>query len=178
MVTTRPSALPEAQQSPQPYRITSKMPEYVTVFQISSGSSGLPFAYLGLLPLVLGAILAIGKWRFRWHQPNWLLPVFLSAFGVMWMFLVSGPVITKGSDVFDALRTGRYSLVEGTVTDFHPMPYEGHDNECFTVQVQRFCYSEYIVSQGFHNAASHGGPIRPGIHVRIAYVGPTILRLQ
>ena len=40
-------------------------------------------------------------------------------------------------------------------------------------------YSDYDeVTSGFHNAASHGGPIRPGIHVRIAYLGPTILRLQ
>lgn len=50
--------------------------------------------------------------------------------------------------------------------------------KCFTVKAQRFCYSDYEVTPGFHNAASHGGPIRAGIHVRIAYLGPAILRLQ
>jgi hypothetical protein len=96
----------------------------------------------------------------------------------MWIFLVSGPILTEGSDAFAAFRTGHYSLVEGTVTSFHPMPYEGHDAECFTVEARRFCYSDYEVTPGFHNAASHGGPIRAGVHVRIAYLGPVILRLQ
>lgn len=155
------------------------MPDYVTVFQISSGSAGLPFALLGLVPLIIGAVLIVGKWRFDWRRPNWLFAVFSCAFGIIWIFFVGGQILTKGSDAFTAFRTGQYSIVEGIVTDFHPMPYEGHDNECFTVETQRFCYSGYDeVTSGFHNAASHGGPIRPGIHVRVAYLGPTILRLQ
>jgi hypothetical protein len=154
------------------------MPDYVTVFQISSGSAGLPFALLGLVPLIIGAILIVGKWRFHWHRPNWLFAVFSCGLGIVWIFLVSGPILIEGSDTFTAFRTGQYSLVEGTVTDLHPMPYEGHDEECFTVETKRFCYSDYVVTPGFHNAASHGGPIRVGVHVRIAYLGPTILRLQ
>jgi hypothetical protein len=58
------------------------------------------------------------------------------------------------------------------------MPYEGHDQECFSVHSQRFCYSDYHVTPGFHNTASHGGPIRAGIPVRVAYSGPVILRLD
>jgi hypothetical protein len=167
------------EQADSPNRIESfQVPNYVTVFQISRGSSGLPFALLGLLPLVLGAILAIGKWRFHWRQPSWLFPVFFSASGCLWIFFVSVPILTEGTDAFTAFRTGQYSLVEGTVADFHPMPYEGHDEECFTVEARRFCYSDYVVTPGFHNTVSHGGPIRAGIHVRIAYVGATILRLQ
>jgi hypothetical protein len=34
------------------------------------------------------------------------------------------------------------------------------------------------VTPGFHNTASHGGPIRGGIHVRVAHLGGTILRLE
>ena len=78
---------------------------------------------------------------------------------------------TKHWPVTAAFRAGQYSLVEGTVADFHPMPYEGHNEECFTVEDQRFCYSDYVVTPGFHNTASHGGPIPAGIHVRIAYLG-------
>src|SRR5579864_5525043 len=153
------------------------MPDYVTVFQISSGSAGFPFALLGLLPLIVGVVVIVGKWRFHWRRPNWLYAVCSCAFGTIWIFLVSGPILTEGTDAFAAFRTGQYSLVEGTVKDFHPMPYEGHDEECFSVEVQRFCYSDYnAATPGFHNAASHGGPIRAGIHVRIAYLGPTILR--
>jgi hypothetical protein len=47
----------------------------------------------------------------------------------MWIFLVSGPVLTEGTDAFAAFQAGQYSFVEGTVTEFHPMPYEGHDDE-------------------------------------------------
>ena len=94
------------------------------------------------------------------------------------MFLATGPILTEGTDVFRAFQTGQYAIVEGTVEDFHPMPYEGHDEECFTVGSQRFCYSDYIVTPGFRNAASHGGPIRSGIHVRVAYLGGNILRLE
>jgi hypothetical protein len=159
------------------YNVISTMSDYVTVFQISSGSTGLPFALMGLVPLIIGAILIAGKWRFHWRRPNWLFAVFSCAFGIIWIFFV-GEILTKGSDSFTAFRTGQYSIVEGIVTDFHPMPYEGHDDECFTVEAQRFCYSDYVITSGFHNAASHGGPIRSGIHVRVGYLGPTILRLQ
>ena len=154
------------------------MPDYVTVFQISSGSSGFPFALLGLVPLIIGGILLVGKWLFRWRQPNWIFAIFLVGLGLMWIYLVSGPILTQGKDAFTAFQAGQYSLVEGTVRDFHPMPYEGHEEECFTVETNRFCYSDYEVTPGFHNTASHGGPMRSGIHVRIAHLGPTILRLQ
>jgi hypothetical protein len=58
------------------------------------------------------------------------------------------------------------------------MPYEGHEYECFSVHLHRFCYSDYMAVPGFRNTASHGGPIRPGIAVRVTYVGASILRLE
>jgi hypothetical protein len=58
------------------------------------------------------------------------------------------------------------------------MPYEGHQDECFSVQNQRFCYSDYEIAPGFHNATSHGGPIRADLPVRIAYRDGRILRLE
>ena len=77
-----------------------------------------------------------------------------------------------------AYQRGEFQTVEGAVFDFHPMPYEGHQDECFSVQDQRFCYSDYDIAPGFHNAASHGGPIRSGLQVRIAYREGVILRLD
>jgi hypothetical protein len=154
------------------------MPDYVPVFQICSGTASLPFALIGLVPLGIGIIVALGKWRFSWSRPGWFSTIFYCAFGIMWILLVGRPLLTNGSDAFTAFRTGQYAVVEGAVMDFHPMPYEGHEDECFTVKTQRFCYSDYEVTSGFHNAASRGGPIRAGIHVRIAYLGGTILRLE
>jgi hypothetical protein len=64
-------------------------------------------------------------------SPGLAFPGFLCAFGIMWMFVASGPVLVEGRDAFTAFQNGQYSVVEGTVEDFHPMPYEGHDDECF-----------------------------------------------
>lgn len=73
---------------------------------------------------------------------------------------------------------GQYSVVEGIVTDFHPMPYSGHQMETFSVNGVQFSYSDYVIVPCFNNTASHGGPIRQGLHVRIAYSGDCILRLE
>jgi hypothetical protein len=75
-------------------------------------------------------------------------------------------------------RDHQYSVVEGTVENFKPMPYEGHENESFTVKGVRFEYSDYAVSPGFNKTSSHGGPIKQGIQVRISHIGNVILRLE
>jgi hypothetical protein len=64
------------------------------------------------------------------------------------------------------------------VRNFKPMPYAGHAEESFDVAGVPFRYSDYQVSVGFNNTASHGGPIREGLPVRISFVGNTILRLE
>ncbi|WP_321478181.1 hypothetical protein [uncultured Paludibaculum sp.] len=157
------------------------MPEYVIAFEISRQYSSPPFGLLGLLSLLAGIIILFGKLRLKWRRPAWPLPCFLCVFGVLWFWVVSVSVRNEESRAQAALaafQSGRYSVVDGVVTEFHPMPYNGHDSECFSVRSERFCYSDYIASPGFHNAASHGGPIRPGLSVRVTYLGPTILRLE
>jgi hypothetical protein len=64
-----------------------------------------------------------------------------------------------------------YEVAEGYVTNFHPMPIEGHQHESFLLDGQYFEYSDYETSFGFNNTASHGGPIRKnGQYLRISYV--------
>ncbi len=79
------------------------------------------------------------------------------------------------------LGAGRCSVAEGPVTDFVSTPYSGyggHSSERFTVNGKRFSYSDIDVTSGFHNTATHGGPIREGLYVRINYSGNLILRLE
>jgi len=76
------------------------------------------------------------------------------------------------------LSKGRVFCGRGSSQNFRPMPYEGHQDECFSVQAQTFCYSDYVVTVGFNNSASHGGPIREGLRVRVSYIGNTIIRLE
>jgi len=151
---------------------------YVTVYQVSGQSMDWSFVLPGLISLAFSAITIFGKLRFNWKQPSWPLSIFACCFGVIWLSAATIPTMHETSAALSAFQRGDYELVEGPVTDFDPMPYEGHRPECFSVQDRRFCYSDYEISPGFHNAASHGGPIRAGLQVRIAYVGNTILRLE
>jgi len=50
--------------------------------------------------------------------------------------------------------------------------------ERFVVNGHHYEYSDYVVSAGFNNTQSHGGPIREGITVRIADVRGKIARLE
>jgi hypothetical protein len=77
-----------------------------------------------------------------------------------------------------ALRDGRATVVEGRVYDFDPMPFSGHKMECFKVQDRCFCYSDFVVTQGFNQTRSHGGPIYEGLQVRVHHVGSAIARLE
>lgn len=89
---------------------------------------------------------------------------------------------SQTNDALKAFQSGQYSVVEGPVTNFDPMPFEGHKLECFSVREERFCYSDYVVTPGFRNTASHGGPIRSGLLVRVGYrktgIRNTILLLE
>jgi len=96
---------------------------------------------------------------------GWVFVIFASG----WTLLVFVFTYSSYRESIEAYRTGKYSIVEGVVEDFRPMPYEGHQSECFRVDKERFCYSDYEVSPAFNQSASHGGPIRVGLPVRIAY---------
>lgn len=72
--------------------------------------------------------------------------------------------------------------VEGRVVAFRPAPAEGHQNETFVVTGVPFSYSDYVITGGFNQTRSHGGPIREGLRVRITYVrsraGNIVVRLE
>jgi hypothetical protein len=104
-----------------------------------------------------------------------------------WIFLLCGIVVTifvlagtylQYTSALNDYKKGNYNIVDGIVTDFVPMPYTGHSYECFTVNTRRFCYADPMGTPGFNNTRSHGGPIRPGLHVRVSYVGNVILKLE
>jgi hypothetical protein len=153
-------------------------PEYVTVYQISKESTDWSFALAGGIPLLVGIVIIFGKRRLGWNQPNWVLPIFACGFGLLWLCTAGLSVVNGDSQALNVFQRGDYQIVEGNVTDFKPMPYEGHQEECFSVQDKQFCYSDYVIAPGFRNTASHGGPIRSGLPVRIAFSGGSILRLE
>jgi hypothetical protein len=156
---------------------------YTTVFDVTqSGYRQWWFPAFGLIFIVVGLALPfLIRVRLFRKPPAWMeswFPVVFVGFALLWT-LVS--LAGTASDYFGLardLRAGKCEVVEGLVEQFDPMPYEGHKDESFVVAGHRFHYSDYEVSAGFNQSASHGGPIREGSHVRIRCTGNRIARLE
>jgi hypothetical protein len=152
--------------------------EYHTIFTVLQKSP--PWQKLVVIPAmaIIGAAVAIGIIIQRMARPALVLTVY-AIFLLFAFYLFSGSGVrdmyTRAKNTYE---TGQYSVMEGTVTDFHPMPYSGHQEESFAINGVRFSYSDYILIPCFNNTTSHGGPIHEGLRVRIAYSGNCILKLE
>ena len=130
--------------------------------------------FLGLA--VIGALGVVNQRRGR--LPRLVMPFAALVWASCWSSVLY-PQYRELSACRQRLRTGAVQVVEGTVQEFVPMPYISNQPESFVVGGVRFSYSDFDLSQcGFRNTASHGGPVRPGLHVRITYSGNSILRLE
>ncbi|HEX8904265.1 MAG TPA: hypothetical protein VF771_05445 [Longimicrobiaceae bacterium] len=93
--------------------------------------------------------------------------------------LLSGMIIVGDTNAAKSrYRRGDYSVAEGTVSGFIPGSERDHREEEFSVGGQQFRYSSTALSPYFHRTAEKGGPIRPGLRVRISHVNGDILRLE
>jgi len=99
-------------------------------------------------------------------------------FALLWTYASYSQTYPSYRRLLEATRSGRVQIVEGFVEKFHPMPKGGHDAEHFEVGGVTFGYSDYANHGGFNNTVSHGGPMREGLYVRIAYVDRRIVRLE
>lgn len=90
----------------------------------------------------------------------------------MLLFLCSVTVyISEYCDMKQALADGNVLEVEGVVEQYHGMPLEGHDTEHFEINGVYFEYSNFEVTNGYHQPASYGGVIKEnGQHLKIKYV--------
>ncbi|MES2063755.1 MAG: hypothetical protein V4456_17645 [Bacteroidota bacterium] len=92
------------------------------------------------------------------------------------LYIFSSINIASFVNAQDAYKNNKLLFVEGRVSDYSPMPYEGHQNEYFKVKNVAFQFSDFEEGiGGYHNAASHGGVIKPNLYVRIGYY-PTDFR--
>jgi len=126
-----------------------------------------------------------GLYHKRHEGPRFLL-AFLAVIGVpfiaFWIFGTATDTYGAYAGMRDALRDRRYVRVEGTVENFHPGDVDGHEEESWTVKsgghVHRYAYAHTRLTPGFRKVAARGGPIRPGLRVRIAEVDGYIARLE
>jgi len=144
---------------------------YVTVFDATTQPlRHWSFFAFGLVGIGFGVLFALLQRRHR--VTRW----FVLAFFVVWTAGAAISVIGGNLGAGHDLRVGDCKTVEGPVENFHT-GYEQKD-ESFSVQGVSFEYSDYTITGAFNHMASQGGPIRPGLPVRICYRDGDILRLE
>jgi hypothetical protein len=138
----------------------------------------------GVLVGFAGAFLLSLLWiAFRHQVRRWSwrpYPGFMPFFAAI-LVLVVGVSFSHSYIEYDRLRqletAGKLDSVEGLVTNFTPAT-RGRHIESFAVGPTTFQYASAEMMPGFHQPANEGGPIRAGQHVRIAYSGPHIVKLE
>jgi hypothetical protein len=123
---------------------------------------------------VLVGLAFIGFGFLGWKYPAWrkgfgIHPIVVMCIGVAFAL---GVFLFQYSNryAYEAiLHQGQAWVVEGRIENFHPMPKSGHAQETFTVNGIPFAYSDYEMTSAFNSTASHGGPLRAGLFVRIYY---------
>lgn len=175
------------------------MPVYRVIYDVRDASDATFFLLMALFAVVGLALWAAGRADVWLLSRSGATPAgpgqergFIDRAGRMrrvgmWMafaaVLVSGAggwVDWSGRDrLRTALESGEYTVVEGAVTGFERGDRGGHRDERFTVisggRPYTYAYRSSHSEPGFHE--SHG-PIREGMHVRIADVGGYIARLE
>jgi hypothetical protein len=153
------------------------MIEYQTVFTVMQKSA--PWWISVVTPTIISAFTVLAVIAFVKVKTRRLTIVIgyllIAVVGLVLSPAGIGDMYAGAKEVY---AKGKYSTVEGAVSNFHPMPYSGHESEVFSVNGVQFSYSDYVVSPCFNNTASHGGPVREGLRVRIAYSGDCILKIE
>jgi hypothetical protein len=153
---------------------------YVTVFDAANQPfrDWLPIA-MGLAFMTISGLTILKPNLFKnlnfSKQPFFYYVMF--GFSALWTVCAATGLLGDYFKIREVARSNQCNTVEGIVENFHPMPYEGHDSEHFNVGKVAFSYSDYVLSPGFHQSESHGGPIHSGSEVRICYFNGEILKL-
>jgi len=156
---------------------------YATVFDVTqAGFRQWTFSVVGLFLIAAGlsmrTLVRIGIFR---PQYPWMMkwfPRLFVGFAVFWTLISFTSTFADYRGAVSAMQNNLAHVVEGAVTEFKRMAYTGHSMESFIVQGVRFEYSDFVITAGFNNTTSHGGPIREGLPVKIWYSGGEILRLD
>jgi len=135
---------------------------YKLVFDVQT--DGLRLFWLTLLPLaeLLFVFIFAGVLMFQrhtWKKLHLLKIVIPVALLKVLLTLAMAAIIWDYVHLTWLLDSGRCAVVEGTVSDFRPMPQWGHGDESFSVSGVRFAYGGDIRA-GFNKTAPEGGPIR------------------
>jgi hypothetical protein len=136
----------------------------------------------GLVFVVLGFLLVRFPDAVRAHRTAVRATGAFIALAAAALVLVTGSQLYRAhSALRQALGTGRFTVVEGTVFDFVPGDAADRRAERWAVNSGGRTYRyEYGVdlSPGYRLSGAHGGLVRDGSRVRIADVDGRIARLE
>ena len=130
---------------------------------------------IGLVFVVIGAILVFSPTlrsafgRGASEKSTKLFAKVFFGFSIVWTLGAGSGMLLDYNKAKSASKNNTCAVVEGRIENFHPMPRGGGQQEKFRVSDVRFEYSDYIISGGFNNTASHGGPIAENLQARICY---------
>ena len=129
---------------------------FETVFDVAqAGYRNWWLPALGLIFIAVGAFEVVFPRIARVVIQSGLSPRFFIIFSLVWTLVAFGMTFADYILARDALTSGQASIAEGVITDFHPMPYEGHAEENFVVAGKRFAYSDYAITSG-HGCCRRG----------------------
>jgi hypothetical protein len=120
----------------------------------------------------------ISRWSERGTLARLVFPYGFLCFGILWTLEAFVSTYRDYLAAVAARQDHSTRVAEGVVTNLKPMPATGHAMESFCVSGACFDYSDYVMTVGFNQTSSHGGPIHEGLPVRVTYVGNTIVKLE
>lgn len=142
------------------------MTAYKTVFDVTeAGWQTWHMPVLGLVLAATGFFLLLKK------KTSSKLAVVFICFALLWTAGFGWLTYGEYRAVRLAIDESRVKFAEGTVERFVPMPRHGRAMESFCIGAACFTYSDFVLTSGFNNAASRGGPIKNGIKARVTFVG-------
>jgi hypothetical protein len=151
---------------------------YRTVFDVAQNG----LQWWPLFGLIFGALFTIVGLALKkpGDKDSALKATLFQLFGGMFILFALGFFASTYSEYRNArkaLATHSYSISEGVVSDFVPMPPGGHSTESFAINGFRFEYSSGWGSTTF-NSEWNKGFIHDGVQARITYVGKDIIRVE
>lgn len=148
--------------------------EYTTVFEIGFRS----FPWSALINPLFFALLGFVFYGFSKQQIRQVVGVVVFGMGLIFFLIISTRLIPDFARARSEYVNGQSSVVEGTITDFRPMPDLGPSEESFSVGGVRFSYYVGDWSPCFNNSPRRKGPARAGLNVRIYYRDTCIQRVD
>jgi hypothetical protein len=157
-------------------------PQFQTVFDLAVvGYTGWQFATPGLILAAVGALLVLAprlfdglSWGFIKGAGRGIFSWIFFLFAAGWTVFALGSTYSEYAELRGRQQSGRFESVEGIIENLK----SDAKVESFDVRGVHFEYSYFVVSAGFNTPATHGGPMRANLYVRIEHVDGKIIRLE